>query len=143
MSDDSPTGARPARARRVMGAADATKVHFAREQRAVLTHAERRLWQALRGRALGVKFRRQHPIEDFVLDFYCEECQLAIEIDGPTHAERPGYDLWRDERLQRRGIITARVTPERVISSLPALVNDLRALCRRRQQVGQTNQGVS
>jgi very-short-patch-repair endonuclease len=108
--------------RRVIHAASSDKVHFAREQRQKPTAAEQALWAAIRGGALGVRFRRQHPMGDFVLDFYCDEARLAVEVDGPDHAARAGYDAWRDEQLARQGVRVMRVTPEDVLLRLPGLL---------------------
>jgi very-short-patch-repair endonuclease len=61
---------------------------LARNLRKTQTDAEQILWLKLRSRRLsGFKFRRQHPIDNYILDFYCNEAQLAIEIDGGQHAE--------------------------------------------------------
>jgi very-short-patch-repair endonuclease len=49
------------------------------------TVSERILWQAIRGERLGVEFHRQVPLDKFIVDFYCHELMLAIEIDGVTH----------------------------------------------------------
>ena len=60
--------------------------YFARENRKASTEAEKKLWKALRNRNLhGYKFRRQHPIFDFIADFYCHECKLIVELDGEYH----------------------------------------------------------
>jgi very-short-patch-repair endonuclease len=65
----------------------------ARELRTRQTPAESILWDALRGRRLaGLKFRRQHPIGTFVVDFCCPDRRLAIELDGPVHAEQREHD---------------------------------------------------
>jgi very-short-patch-repair endonuclease len=62
---------------------------YARTNRKGMTEAERILWFALRGRRLlGFKFRRQHPIDDFIADFYCHEKKLLIELDGGYHQEK-------------------------------------------------------
>jgi len=111
--DDRPT---------VIGAARGDKIRFAREQRRAPTRAEEAMWRELRGAKLGFRFRRQHPIDDFVLDFYCSDADLAIEIDGPTHAENRSYDEWRDSRLAARGIRTLRLSAELVTKDLSAAV---------------------
>jgi len=64
-----------------------------------LTDAEQKLWQRLRGRQLGAKFRRQHPFENFVLDFVCLERKLIIEVDGSQHSDNVRYDEMRSARL--------------------------------------------
>lgn len=69
------------------GQSSYTIVHAARELRRDMTSAEKKLWEALRKRRLnGLKFRRQHPVAQFILDFYCVERQLAVEVDGGVHA---------------------------------------------------------
>lgn len=83
--------------RTVRKVADKGKVDFAREQRREPTRGEEILWHALHDEKLGAKFRRQHPMKDFVLDFYCAELRLAIELDGASHQGREAYDRWRAE----------------------------------------------
>ena len=67
------------------------------------TEAERVLWQNVRSRKLlGFKFRRQFPIENFILDFYCIEAKLAVELDGSGHmrSKQKEYDLARTKKLK-------------------------------------------
>ena len=123
---DRPT-ARELMSPHVIGAAWPDKVAFAREQRAQPTRAEKLLWQAIRGGAMGVRFRRQHPIGDFVLDFYCREARLAVEIDGPTHELSQRYDDWRDATLARLGIRTFRIPPDAAESDIEAVLTKLRS----------------
>ena len=76
-----------------------------REFRHPLTPPEAKVWHAVRNRQLGFKFRRQHPIGRFILDFYCAGAKLVIEIDGDVHAD-PGqaeYDEGRTGWLKERG----------------------------------------
>ncbi len=88
------------------------------------------LWEKLRdGRLLGLKFRRQHPVKSYVLDFYCRELQFAIEIDGGVH-EDPGQqarDRERQQFLEGLGIRFARVATEDVESNRDAVVQRLRS----------------
>ena len=74
----------------------------ARRLRAGMTDAERLLWQELRGRQLGRRFRRQFPIPPYVVDFACIEARLIVEADGGQHS-RPGDHDERDSRLRRKG----------------------------------------
>ena len=69
------------------------------------------LWQVLRRRPEGLKFRHEHPTGEFSLDFYCGDARLAIEVDGEIHArgERPERDARRDAWLASKGIATLRV----------------------------------
>ena len=80
-----------------------SKTNCARALRRRMTDAERRIWYFLRGRHLAdFKFRRQHPIGPYVVDFVCLEQKLVIELDGGQHASDPN-DLRRDAFLQRQG----------------------------------------
>jgi len=82
-------------------------LEFARQLRQHSTDAEQRLWFALRDRRLaGVKFRRQHPIAPYVLDFYCSELKLAVELDGGQHGTNEGqsHDEQRSRFLAEQGI---------------------------------------
>ncbi len=75
----------------------------ARRLRQTMTDAERRLWAALRGRRLGGwKFRRQHPVDPYILDFACLECLTGIEADGGQHAD-PDHDRRRSLWLAQQG----------------------------------------
>ncbi len=75
------------------------------------------MWSSLRARRLfGYKFRRQHPVGRFILDFYCAEKRLALEIDGPTHS--PGRDARRDRLLNSAGIKVVRIGNEDVYERL-------------------------
>ena len=88
------------------GSRSSTHQH-ARELRHAETEAEKRLWTLLRNRQLkGKKFRRQHAFADFVLDFYCHECKLAVELDGNIHTEieQRQYDAARTNLLNEYGI---------------------------------------
>ncbi|MGA8221784.1 MAG: DUF559 domain-containing protein, partial [Candidatus Acidiferrales bacterium] len=63
-------------------------LRFARNMRQTQTDAERKLWSILRDRRLGgFKFRRQHPVDRYILDFYCAERRLAVEADGGQHRD--------------------------------------------------------
>jgi len=82
-----------------------TALTFARELRRHGTDAEARLWYLLRARRLGgFKFRRQHSLPPYVLDFYCAEQRLAVELDGGQHVEAAARDGQRDAFLQAQGI---------------------------------------
>ncbi len=76
----------------------------ARNLRRNLTDAERALWRHLRQRQVaGLKFRRQHPIGRYILDFVCLEARVVIELDGGQHADRHGADQERTAWLEARG----------------------------------------
>jgi very-short-patch-repair endonuclease len=87
------------------------KISTARQLRRDQTDAERDLWRALRGqRFAGFKFRRQHPVGDYILDFYCAAAKLAVELDGSQHGlpEGLGRDAVREKFLVEQDIETLR-----------------------------------
>ena len=103
--------------RRWVSRAQEAKVLRARELRRELTIAERRAWEILRNRrTLGFKFRRQHIIQGFIVDFYCHELRLVLEIDGKGHAspERIQYDAARTQRLEMSGLRVVRIRNKEV-----------------------------
>ncbi len=100
---------------------------LARQMRHKPTPAEEALWQALRSRHLeGVKFRRQHTLERFILDFYSHEARLAIEVDGPIHQYTPQEDAIRAEYLHSLGIRLLRFSNEQVLSRLDEVLTHIR-----------------
>nr|WP_281415420.1 endonuclease domain-containing protein [Pelotalea chapellei] len=97
----------------------------ARALRSTMTDAEQLLWYCLRRKQLsGFRFRRQHPVERFVLDFYCYETRLAIEIDGGQHNEPNAKyrDMARTEFLSCRGIQVLRFWNNDVFNNLEAVL---------------------
>ena len=89
-----------------------TSTHqYARKLRQKSTEAEKKLWSLLRNRQLkGKKFRRQHAIANYILDFYCHECKLRIELDGNVHTTigAKKYDTSRTVLLKEIGITVLR-----------------------------------
>jgi very-short-patch-repair endonuclease len=83
------------------------RVH-ARALRRDMTDAERKLWSGLRGEQLGVKFRRQHPLGNYIADFACLELKLIVELDGSQHADNQVYDLARDAFFKAQGFTVMR-----------------------------------
>ena len=100
----------------------------ARDLRQRQTEAESVLWELLRNRKVGnYKFRRQHPIGSFFVDFYCHEALLVIEVDGKIHL-RPDvqqYDIERQEFIEARGIKVLRFTNEYVLEQSEQVVKDI------------------
>lgn len=99
----------------------------ARENRKNPTPAEKRLWfEALQDKRLGgLKFTRQKPLDEYIVDFYCAELMLAIEIDGDSHAEQAEYDEQRTMRLNQLGIAVIRYGNRDVIENLAGVYDDL------------------
>ena len=103
-------------------------LHNARLLRETQTDAEQLMWQLLRNRRFcGVKFRRQHPVGRYILDFYCHDAQLAIELDGGGHAEdrQQEYDTERSAELAGEGIRVLRFWNHEVLQETEAVVTVL------------------
>lgn len=88
-----------------------TPIQRARKLRREMLPAEVALWQILRTRPSGFKFRRQRPADPATLDFFCREGGLAIEVDGDVHdfEEQAARDVARDTEMRKRGIKTVRI----------------------------------
>lgn len=89
------------------------------------TDAEQILWSRLRDRQVGgAKFRRQHPIGHFIVDFFCQEAKLAIEVDGGGHDERlqANYDSERTVELESRGIKELRFWNNEVFENIEGVL---------------------
>lgn len=102
---------------------------FARELRERATQAEKVLWEELRMKKLdGFKFRRQHPIGIYILDFYCHNRKLAVELDGKYHLNKDQikYDIIRTSHLNEVGIKEIRFKNEEVLNDLENVLGKIR-----------------
>jgi len=97
---------------------------FAKELRAGQTEAEQEMWIYLRRKGLGVTFRRQHPILDYIADFICLKKKLIIEIDGGYHneIEQQIDDVSRTSRLESMGFRVLRFTNEQVMEDIQSVL---------------------
>jgi len=106
-------------------------VPSARELRTRETLVEDLLWEELRGRRLdGLKFRRQHPVGAFVVDFCCTECRLVIELDGEIHAEQQDRDAEREAILAAAGYRVIRFPNQSIRENLPEVLAAIRSAAR-------------
>jgi very-short-patch-repair endonuclease len=102
----------------------------ARELRQEMTPAEELLWERLRNRKLaGFKFRRQHPINRFVVDFYCAACKLIVEVDGGIHDQQSERDIVRAEELEQHGYHLIRFRNEQVLHNLQNVLAAIQTAC--------------
>ena len=90
------------------------KFAFAAHLRKVMTSEEKKMWQYLKTRPYDLKFRRQHPFKDYVLDFYCHQLKLSIEIDGKIHNSQQEYDADRTAVIQEFGITEIRFSNQEI-----------------------------
>jgi very-short-patch-repair endonuclease len=106
-------------------------VFQARKLRRTLSPPEAVVWNILRKRPEGFKFRRQHPIGPYVLDFYCHQSLLAVEIDGVGHqlGENPQRDARRDEWVARQGIATLRIDANDVRNDVEGVIVHILERC--------------
>ena len=106
--------------------ASAHKFRFAAELRERMTPAELKLWEHLRKKQLGgYKFRRQHPAGRFVLDFYCHQKKLGVELDGKIHDNQKEYDLARTQTLEEYGLTIIRFKNEEVFNELETVLSTI------------------
>ena len=107
-----------------------TLLTFRRELRTAGTPAEAFLWTRLKGRQMnGMRFRRQFSVDCFILDFYCPECRLAVELDGAGHFTEEGriYDEARTEYLgQLHGIRVIRFENREVFEHIDGVLGEIR-----------------
>lgn len=99
------------------------------ELRKRTTRTEKLLWDKLKNQqVLGYKFRRQHPIMIFIVDFYCHKAKLIIEVDGPIHnlKENKEYDEGRNFELEEQGLKVMRFTNFEVENSINKVISKIK-----------------
>ncbi len=100
--------------------------HKARTLRKVMTDAERLLWRNLRNRHMGGhKFRRQHPVGSYVVDFVCMEKKVVIELDGGQHSFKLSSDAKRSDYLIAKGYTVMRFWNNEVLQETDAVLNTI------------------
>ena len=105
----------------------------ARALRRDMTLPEGMLWQVLRQRPEGLKFRRQHPLGAYVVDFYCPSAMLVIEVDGQSHSMggRPLRDARRDGWLRAQGLRVIRLDAAEVLKDVHSIASSITVACRK------------
>lgn len=102
----------------------------ARELRKPQTPAEQKLWRHLRQKQVGgYYFRRQHPIDRFIVDFYCAQVNLIIEVDGESHLDQVDYDTARTQWLEERNYHLIRFTNNDVFQKIDAILEKILIVC--------------
>jgi len=115
--------------------------NFARTHRKFPTDSEARLWKELRGKKFqGLKFRRQHAVDEYIVDFVSLEYRLAIEIDGDAHILQADYDEQRTEYLGRFGFAVIRFTNDEVMKDIEGVLEKLeKAIEKRKEELKEEN----
>jgi very-short-patch-repair endonuclease len=96
------------------------------------TAAEQKLWQQLRRKSFGVKFRRQHAIDRFITDFYCAEARLIVEIDGAIHNYTQQEDAIRQAFLESLGLQVLRFSNGDVLQNMDAVLERIGEVVQQR-----------
>lgn len=105
----------------------------AKELRQVQTEAEKVLWDKLRRKQLGgFKFRRQHPIDQYILDFFCPKAMLGIELDGGIHKKQKGQDKVRTRWLNEFNIEVIRFGNQEIFNDLDKVLENILDKCEER-----------
>ena len=101
-------------------------LEIARQFRKEPTKSEAILWQALRGKKLdGLKFRRQQPIGNVIVDFYNSVYRIVVEVDGSVHNDQVEVDKARQDILEQLGLIVLRISAEEVEKNLPSVLKKI------------------
>ena len=108
----------------------------ARALRNNMTQVELVLWEYLRQRPLGFKFRRQHPLGIYIVDFYCHKVKLVIEVDGNIHdvEEVKMNDVVRQKQIEAEGITVMRFSNDEVLKSMETVIQKINILLTRSSQ---------
>ena len=106
-------------------------IKHARSLRKNATKAEALLWRKIRSRNLeGVKFRRQQPIDNYIVDFISFDIRIIIELDGGQHADQKKRDQKRDKRLTENGFTVLRFWNNDVLENIDAVLETIRQHCQ-------------
>ncbi len=104
----------------------------AKALRAKMTEAEMVLWEHLKNKQInGLRFRKQHPINIFIADFYCHKIKLVIEVDGGVHnnIENKEWDENRTAEMENFGITLIRFTNHKVLNNIEKTIDEIKRIC--------------
>ena len=104
------------------------KLERAKELRREMTPAEKLLWQEVRAKKLGVRFRRQQVIAGFIVDFYCHKAGLVVEVDGDIHDLQQDEDARREKVLHELGMRVIRFGNDEFVKDLSTVVGKVREM---------------
>jgi very-short-patch-repair endonuclease len=107
----------------------------ARLLREQTTQSEEILWDKLKGKQIfGLRFRRQHPIDLFIADFYCHKVRLVVEIDGEFHNFQKEYDIGRTTELEKFDIMVIRFSNQEVILDIERVLSKIKMTVKERPE---------
>lgn len=93
-----------------------------------MTEAEKLIWNRLRKNQLGVRFKAQQPIDQFIVDFYCHKVNLVIEVDGENHIYNQEYDRGREAEIEKFGIKIILFSNKEIFEDLNIIIEKIKAL---------------
>jgi len=106
---------------------------LAKSLRNAMTCHEKLLWEKLKGKQIcGVRFRRQHAISFYIVDFYCHEAMLVVEVDGTVHSFKVDHDDGRSAEMEKFGIKIIRFTNSEVENNIDRVINRIEAIVNER-----------
>ena len=109
------------------------KMEIAKNLRNNMTPTEQLLWEKLKGKQIcGLRFRRQHPIDLFIVDFYCHQVRLVIEVDGEIHDQRAEYDDGRSAEMEKFGIKVIRFKNYDVENDIEKVLSKIESIVKKR-----------
>lgn len=117
---------------------DPQLLEFVKSMRHTATDAENLMWKILRGkRFMNLKFRRQHVIKPYIVDFYCHEIGLVIELDGSQHGTDDAieYDAERTKFLEALGLTVVRYWNHDVLGRTDVVLEDLYNMCSKFKKI--------
>ncbi len=105
----------------------------AKSLRKNMTYAEKLLWSRIRDNKIGYYFRRQHPLSNYVVDFFCHQVSLVIEVDGDVHADKTVQleDKDKEESIKSYGLHMIRFTNDEVIKDVNGIVRMIKSEAQR------------
>ena len=108
-------------------------IEAARLLRENMTRTEEILWERICGKKIcGLRFRRQHPIDIFIADFYCHKVRLVVEIDGGIHSIQNDYDIGRSAEMEKYGIMVIRFANEEVEYDIEKVILAIESTVKKR-----------
>lgn len=108
-------------------------VESAKLLRNSMTYHEKLLWEKLKGKQIcGIRFRRQHPIDLFIADFFCHKARLVVEVDGAIHNNKGQYDDGRSSEMEKYGIQVIRFTNNDVVNSIEKVIQQIGTIVNER-----------
>jgi very-short-patch-repair endonuclease len=109
------------------------KMEIAKNLRNNMTQTEQLLWEKLKGKQIcGLRFRRQHPIYLFIVDFYCHQIRLVIEVDGEIHDQQAEYDDGRSAEMEKFGIRVIRFRNSEVENDIENVISKIQSIVKER-----------